>query len=424
MKKFISILLVLWLILQLCACQGAGSSSNGKIPTVLVDGDYYNTSEFNPVLNYAQYLDPGYNVNFEVLSSDPAERREQIARIRSEIEAGGGPDVFLLPTVDPENYYSDDETTDPLFLNVEKAMHSNLFLPLDSYIEQSVYLDTHNYYADVIDAGKTVEGQMTLPILNTYRVFWWSKKNMQDPNIEFKNWEAILACEDDQIQLSLYQSMDVAFGAQYGDLIDYENNELLITPEMLANDLQKLSSLPAVVEKIEQKELTNTFTWNEKLFSQWNAGKNSRRTVMLPNDKDGATTFVTAYAAINRNSKCPDEAFRFIELHMSREVQTGEGIYDGETEKYYGRSMSLNTKHFGMKNGGVPTFKNAWTDFGLISDMNQKITSVRFYSDMDLVLLDAWNEAQTISYDSNAAYEDYLQIAKDACDKMKSLLSE
>lgn len=48
--------------------------------------------------------------------------------------------------------------------------------------------------------------------------------------------------------------------------------------------------------------------------------QNDTYALTVPNDAGGVTAFVTAYAAVNPNTKCAEEVFKYLELFYSDAV--------------------------------------------------------------------------------------------------------
>ena len=79
-------------------------------------------------------------VVIERLPKDPESREVRFKQLRTEIMAGKGPDVFLLPTNTNEVVTSEFDVFDlePLFPDVNQAMYNGLFLDISElycYVE-------------------------------------------------------------------------------------------------------------------------------------------------------------------------------------------------------------------------------------------------------------------------------------------------
>lgn len=51
-----------------------------------------------------------------------------------------------------------------------------------------------------MNAGKTDEGQMVLPLLYEYPIFFVQKDQLKDPDMRMENWDALLNCGDEKVR--------------------------------------------------------------------------------------------------------------------------------------------------------------------------------------------------------------------------------
>lgn len=83
-------------------------------------------------------------------------RDGDLTRIRTEIMAGKGPDVFITAC--------DPEYEEPVFKYPDQMMSRRVFLPLDGYMEEARFMEWDKLTPIVMEAGKTDEGQMVFPL--------------------------------------------------------------------------------------------------------------------------------------------------------------------------------------------------------------------------------------------------------------------
>ena len=167
MKKSIALILAIILLLHFTAC-----SKNNSMKTTSSITYIGNTESKDPLricvdIQESYYLDPsanimqaqkvmndflvdvrtnlgGQEVVVEFLPNDgaanedtTARRASAVSRLRVEMLAGGGPDVFIMRYIQTD--WGGDganlDSGDILFTNPQKIMDSGVFLPLDEYIE-------------------------------------------------------------------------------------------------------------------------------------------------------------------------------------------------------------------------------------------------------------------------------------------------
>ena len=83
------------------------------------------------------------NIVFDQIPFEGSEREITLERIRTEIMAGEGPDVFIVGS------------SNALFQIPEKAMQEGVFLTLDEYIQNAELADWDSLTQPVLEAGRT-----------------------------------------------------------------------------------------------------------------------------------------------------------------------------------------------------------------------------------------------------------------------------
>ena len=191
-RKCVVVLAILVLMQVLCGVQSApkAQTAGEKKPTILVESK--NFFKNNPITEIYEYLYGECPVEFVALPSNGAEREAKIEEIRAEIEAGGGPDAFILAAHAPNS-----TCTSALFPDVEQSMADGAFLPLDTYIKSSLYLDPSAQVQPVFNAGKVNGEQVVLPLLYRVNTYLLDKAQMQDPNAQYTSFDTLKTCKDD-----------------------------------------------------------------------------------------------------------------------------------------------------------------------------------------------------------------------------------
>lgn len=229
----------------------------------------------------------GIPVRVEVLPKEDADLHSRLTRIRTEMLTGGGPDVFLL-SCDELGIYSDQER---LFLSVDNAMSKKLFLPLDKYIENARFMEWDKLNQTVMKAGRTGEGQMVLPMFHS--ILYGTGETARSD-----------ALYDGQFSRFMFEK-----------LFDYDSESILISEEELAAYVK--SALEEAKGHGGDPAYSKTMTELEGLHipSEEYAAETW---FPLRNVNGGVTSQVVSYAAINRNTAHPDEAFSLVDMLMSR----------------------------------------------------------------------------------------------------------
>lgn len=347
----------------------------GNKEKLIVCTDYiaYDTVEL-AVSSWKKSGREGSNLEVEIIkiSRDETAAQIKITELRTEIMAGEGPDLFIfstdLPYVTP-----DTRITHMLFPNPEKFLYADVFLPLDSYLKESSYINIENCNQAVLKAGQTDEGQLLLPIIYNYCacIFPEEENNQELP---FPNsWEEIISNET-MIQALLSQS-SMGFLSYLGPYADYKREELLVSEEDLIEQFNFSRFTKQQWENVSF-ELVTTENFLRKYL------KNSKGEIhtfyAVPNINGGVTANISVYAGMNRNTKLADEAFSLLE-NIYRSIITWEsfpsrgiGIEQGDYIK------KLYESWYGISSEDIESFYK----------MNNTITEARFYSLWDYSLYD------------------------------------
>ena len=178
-KKTMALMMAL-LLLGLAGCTGPKRTGEtidiitdeGKktVPLIrLVTDVYWDQTNLNSVLRTVPGNGREFHVSCEALPREDPERDNYLTRMRTEMMAGKGPDVFLMDMTCSFKSLSANsgKLLDPLFRFPEQAMDNRLFLPLDEYMEASS-TNYDAFRADLMEACSNEEGQQILPF--TYAV--------------------------------------------------------------------------------------------------------------------------------------------------------------------------------------------------------------------------------------------------------------
>lgn len=333
-------------------------------------------NEFLPALEYTFGIDRD-SVEIVHFSKNKEERAAEIAAMRTEIMAGGGPDVFLLPCTPPgwrekkERWYTETtilEQFDPeqaLFINPTAAMNANYFLPLDPYLTEAKFFNPALVNQTVLAAGKTEDGQIILPLAFTFPTANLVKDVLDFPNELPTTWEEAVTKEEGIRNAYGFAAWE-QFSDIFGSLADYSTEELSFSREELLQKVRmavkmqnaELISCETDTEKMTRPykkairevpvvKLTPNFNtdpfppdsfcgflsiehldfrwlsrWEENRYDcRWKKSAGTQMILPIRNKEGGVTAGITAYACINRNTKRPEDAFRVLDFLYNDDVQ-------------------------------------------------------------------------------------------------------
>lgn len=338
--------------------------------------------------------------------------------------SGEGPDIFILSGINPMA----SEKQNVLFPNPEKIMYTDTFLPLDEYIQDAKYMNLNNWNSTIMKAGQTEEGQVILPLYYEYGLYAYPGE-MEEMIRDFPdNWNDLMNTENEMLQCDLQGTMMVQFRYAVGEIADYEKEKLLLSENLLEEQLEKainfkkegLKLLEEQGAEYRNKVLVGPYLDHTVAFLK---GERNTSHALWPvkNIDSGITANVTLYAAVNRNTEQPEEAFSFLDTLLSDEIMTGQGMK--ENDIVYGAGFLAEKDQF-------PVHENALEkkledinaqDANQIREMNKQIETVRFYSDIEKTLADSYMEAAHFKPEDHMTMKDF---AKKRYDLMKMQLQE
>ena len=363
MRKNSLIRLILFVIALLCVCSACESKEPESL-RICVDLEFANgqsDSHLDEILRteflVTDFLYAGKQKGIEVprdfeieyIPANGIERDTVLDRIRTEVMAGKGPDIFLCACTPKDSY------VEGLFAMPEKAMELSVFLSLDEYMEQETcFADWDAMNETVLAAGRTDEGQQIIPLSYTIPAAIYRGEEAEHTPSKDMTWMDMLNSEDVALAATavwtdnaynLVEGMPFARSRAsmtefiLGGIADYSEEELLFTEEELKQRMQEICTLAdqytagefedAPVHYVEF--LGQFFDRSEGFYSVDVRNGIDRfdpyEIIPLYSDDGGVTAEITVYGAINRNTKRPADAFRVLDYLASYDAQRSESIY-------------------------------------------------------------------------------------------------
>lgn len=315
-----------------------------------------------------------------------ASRETAIRRLRLEMLAGKGPDVFIMRYIPPEgNEGYNVDSGDMLIKSPQKVMENDLFLPLDEYIENNTQHTEWEKFPEVImDAGCNVEGQQIIPITYTFPVIVYPKETFDYIPDHLLSWNEMLTdikispFAEDLLNCNYLGGYWDYLEFSFGELVDYEDECLLFTEEELLQRVKEVLAInPNDVHGSVEEELISA-----KIHSYLEP------VTLLPlySDDGGITARIETYAAISRTTDRPEESFAVIDTLLSTQVQQNFAIYS----EYFCRKgvggLLMNEELTNIKTG-EPIYQNE-ENYRTVCILQEQITNANFESDVGTLVND------------------------------------
>jgi len=444
MKRIISIFLSCLLLLSFAGCKEKPKES--VTLTILMESNAERKEETFKLLAQIANPDKEVTLNFEYLDYDienSAERQTQLTNYRAAIMAGEGPDIFILPSWKPDLVLDDDNIAhriEPLFTDLEDAMTNGVFYPLDEFIADSKHLIMDEHIEVVMDAGKTDEGQVVLPLLFDYELIWLEREKMKDFDVADDDLMSLLNDEDNYIRFMMGTYSSQWLYRYFTDYVDESGQDLSFTQDELLELFRTVSASREMIHKysddyveydeagfpvIEEWEMSGETSINEYGLLNLNRNYDKIYPLVVPSRDGGICAQITAFTAINRNSKHPQEAFNIIQYLYDVEMQIGGKItLDDENVIPLGPEMSWIASR---DMDGIETGKFNYTEmtydacYEALQDINSRITTARFTSEFDALLYDFWDKN---AYGKNPDDETLIKLVEELYSTCKMTAAE
>lgn len=325
---------------------------------------------------------PGYGEDFmvriESLPRSGTERDVALSRLRTEMLAGKGPDLFLCA----QRLYGVTAGPDdkPFFQFPIQAMNNHMFLPLDDYIENAEFMDWGTLQPVVMAAGRNEEGQQIMPLTYTFETTFFDMETYA-PERDFPmTWEEMLKDPDPEIRYTA-SSGGSRLQDVIGVLADYSRD----VPAFSEDELRSWAGMwfdawQALPEDMKEEKRPLTVPLIQESLSGFAIDLNGEKeyTIIPSYNRDGGITAnVTAFAAINRNARRPDEAFKIIDYLLKPQVQLTSPLFQNRME---GMPVYMNT---GDENTIVGSWRMNASNFQAIYALREQINIAKFPGPLD-----------------------------------------
>ncbi len=408
MKKILALILAALCLLALTCCKGRtgeSSLSDGsreltaedmeeklekKVVRVLMD--LPNEGVKSDQLTEAVASLPGYNTDFtmylESVPREDPERSNFLTRIKTELMAGKGPDLFICD----QNAYgvsgvSYDGGGVPFFNFPEKAMKNRMFLPLDEYIEKAEYMEWDKFLPVVMEAGRNEEGQQIIPMAFFFPVTIVEKEKYGLSGVEYPKTRMEMAESDNP---AIRAASEERMPDYIGRVMEPGADEPMFTEEELLEFAKADWEMRKPVQPSDREALSgDEAAWQGQLFRKktaWaedplhlNQEDVEYSIIPVRNRNDGVTANIAAFAAVNRNARYPDIAFKIIDYIMRTGSQQKNTLFSERVFCGMPVHMDVGSEEFPMEDGWYMSEAN----FKEYEAARSEITEARFLGPVD-----------------------------------------
>lgn len=417
MRQVTAILLMVCLLIMPGCRRGASTSSRTvqdtqamaeqaeeqlemKVVTVLMDLPQLGEWVSDPLQKSLDTL-LGYGREFTVqVDNISLDHETSLTRLRTEIMAGKGPDLFLCGQ---KLYFQTGEAgTESFFHFPEQAMANHIFLPLDGYIENAKNIDWDKLQPKVMEAGRNEEGWQLLPLTYTFEATFFDGGYKPESRFPM-TWDEMIEDPDPNIRAAASYARTENI---LGELADYDKD----APAFSEDELKRVAAksyatriaLPEELCRDGQPPNIAMDLQDLSLNGISLAGEQEYTIIPTYNLSGGITANITTFAAINRNARNPDEAFRIIDHLLSPRIQ--------QTSPIFQSSMQGMPVYVPSSSNDTP-FTSKWrmndSLFKQIDEAQRQINIVKFGGPLDECLRDASASKDDVTAEKSA-HEQYV----------------
>lgn len=362
---------------------GGCSESSGaeKELEVLIEPQF--RDQVKEAAKYMKEQTPQVSITIRELPADGEERELEIERLRTQIMAGKGPDVYLI------NSASDGATQmeAPLFSNPYKTMQSGALASLDRYMESDSYWEEGSYREEFLLPGKYQGQQYIIPLSCNFNILASDQEEI--PVTETDTLEDWLAkaegAADPGFEAAMYGLENIS-GNWFQPAADYDEGKVLFDKEAWEtfgmNFLQKKlqwveSGLEDTGEGYQITDLNFATTGMPQM----------RSARIIPDIQGNRMAAIRCFGAVGMSSDHKEEAYRFLMLFLNDEIKSahqeqGIGTFvDGilgtelpvQESALAARFPSLDTDSLEMVRDVFLTIDGAYFPVGVEADLYQAV---------------------------------------------------
>ena len=313
-RKGVAVLSVCVLTAGLCSCGTEEKSEEEKILRVVTDERLY--TEVESAADFLEGVEGEIEVRIQRLPDDKEEREIEIQKMRTEIMAGKGPDVYLL-----DGKQENGEEFLPLLENPYQTMQSGALAPLDELMEKDSYWKDDTYSDVILKAGQYDGHQYILPMSVSYYVLPRQQDMEEMSGDTLGEWlEQARNSQDTRLKTAFWASLWAQSGRWIQPAADYERGEVLFNKEKWMEFSDQYFQFH--INAGEEVHETDNWYYFEMLSSAMFSDKTSPIDLQVVPDLDGRKmAAIQTYGAVGMSSDLKQEAYDLLMLFLNDRSQ-------------------------------------------------------------------------------------------------------
>ncbi len=259
MKKLTAILLIFSMCLGVFSACGEDEIPDGPaelwVVTELTDKYGMNDQAHRMIERFNEQY-PEVTVKLDILPTEKEERAVYLQKIRTEIMAGDGPDVYLLPTnptvPKEDSLFGEYKLVDPLFRDVGLTMYKGIFHDISEFYDEDETLNKEELNQSVMDGVLVDDARYVLPLRYDFPVYVVDRENLEARGGDVRVFESgMLGAMAMAAEL---QDPTLAYATRLGypdycfsQYVDYSTETVLLTVDEVAEYFRLYQELNTLV---------------------------------------------------------------------------------------------------------------------------------------------------------------------------------
>lgn len=395
-----NIIFISFMSLLLIGFSGCSSSDQKKGSHLYVLTELEYREKVEDAVSYTRQKDPKITIEVEYISSDEENRETELQKLRTQIMAGKGPDVYIL---DNMAYVTSDKAM-PLFENPYKTMQSGALASLNRYMEKDSYWEESTYQKEFLNAGQYNGKQYIIPLSCEY-TFLISDKNdleyLKEKNLTEWLIEAKKTSNINLRQLMLIYNM--CAGKWVQEAADYEEKEVLF---------DKNAWVEFYMEQLLYKREQFNQVGSGHFGAMTDITSDTQSILTVPDIKGKKLASIHAFGAVGMSSAYKNEAYEFLMLFLNDEAKT-ELEKDGLGTRLNG-TIDIQTPVQESALDQIPVLYNIEEkQMNLLKESYRELEGAYFYTETEHVLDLKVDEATSRFDDLNADFKQWEATASE-----------
>lgn len=347
-------------------------------------------------------------VNICVLSEDVMTRETEIQRIRTEIMAGKGPDLFVLGTQNEMTVESDRRA--PLFTNINSTIRTGFFEAISEYMKKDLFWDSEPIGDNFLQVGRWNQEQYVLPLSCDYYVLAGTQETGENLGNNFSQLIIALLNTDNEVlkrDAALIWRMVCRIyqpAINYEDKgVNYKENEW---NSLISNELLQYQLDCTKIKNLDERAyyVTNTDMLISEVKEMYVESQNNKALKFIytiPGLDEQCVASVSAWGAVGRNCEYKQEAYDFLMLLLNNKVAEENMVKEGDLSFYPSVDEVIGVD-------SIPVYKDSFEQYLTRKEIakNEKKMFLKSFEEIDKVYFPTQVESLTLDALEEVFWED------------------